>query len=86
MLLMHTVLSIQVCEDPGMIYWERADPGMVYREEKSIIDAEKYYIIQGRSEGGHLPPGAARWGAAKFCQGFFKIYIRKNFKNSERMK
>ena len=45
---MRTVLSIQVCEDPGMICWDGADPGMVCREgeEERIIDAKKYYTIQ----------------------------------------
>ena len=50
-----------------------------------------YVSMQWRSEGGQggggscprAPPGGGRQNAAK---EFFKIYIRRNFKNSERIK
>ena len=50
---------------------------------KILILTYQAYHKQWRSEGGagggHLPPGAARRGAPKSCQGFKKNYIRRNF-------
>ena len=58
----------------------------------NVTDSNMHWRIEqwrskgGQGGGGHLPPGAARRGRQNPAKEFFKIYIRRNFKNSERIK
>ena len=36
-------------------------------------------VARGGGQGGHLPPGAARRGAPKSCQDFFKNLYKEKF-------
>ena len=64
-------------------------PGNSVNSENSVNENVGFHlrlVAQWRSEEGQLPPGTAGRGAPKSCQRIKKIYVRRNFLNSERIK
>ena len=77
--LQNSVLVI-ILNNTVTIYYKTVFFKYYYGRNNSLINEPfNQWRSEGGQGGGHLPPGAARRGAPKSCQGFFKNLYKENF-------